>query len=398
MPVPEGVRWAYWIQWLCTFLAIFANLLFLRIPHSTEERIVIFGYSGVYLLYTLFSLGPFFRYRRGEALIDWQNLLSCIFLSDVLLLVRHPAFPPLHQSLIVFSLGIALFYGNPRQGLVASLLVWAQYGGLSVLFRFWDSILMLFLLPSLLIPICYSLRQRHVEVERQTRLYAQARWAASQLSTLTTQINGRIQRERVDSIMKERKIQAAFIHDTMGHMLTAQIVQLERLLLDDQLSRDRLQTLLDISRKTLKEIREKVEELRNIEIQNDVENYAQLIERACEDFAECTGVRIVCVLNILPKQMDVLGQFFYQIIKEGLTNAYRHGKSSYIAVRGRYDEKLNMILLKISDDGAGALTVDPGSGLSGIQERVENLGGTVFWQTLPNRGFDLGVDVPWRDD
>jgi signal transduction histidine kinase len=54
------------------------------------------------------------------------------------------------------------------------------------------------------------------------------------------------------------------------------------------------------------------------------------------------------------------------------------------------------MIIRISDDGQGAEKLQPGNGLRGIRERVDGLHGELVWQTLPKKGFDIGIVIPWR--
>jgi signal transduction histidine kinase len=75
-----------------------------------------------------------------------------------------------------------------------------------------------------------------------------------------------------------------------------------------------------------------------------------------------------------------------------LTNAYRHGRASavdiVVGIRGRN------LYIRISDNGIGGSKLVPGNGLTGMKERVNHLGGSIVWQTMPHKGFDIGVRIP----
>jgi signal transduction histidine kinase len=63
----------------------------------------------------------------------------------------------------------------------------------------------------------------------------------------------------------------------------------------------------------------------------------------------------------------------------------------------RIESKDGKARVDIVDDGRGG-KVEPGSGLRGLEERVEKLGGTLVAQALPHEGFRLRVTVPLGDD
>ncbi|GAA4725511.1 histidine kinase [Promicromonospora umidemergens] len=84
----------------------------------------------------------------------------------------------------------------------------------------------------------------------------------------------------------------------------------------------------------------------------------------------------------------------YRVVQEGLTNARRHapGAAVRVAVTTRVDE----VLVTVADDGpARPESGTPGTGLVGLRERVELLGGTLDAGRSPT-GFLLDVRIPWR--
>jgi signal transduction histidine kinase/HAMP domain-containing protein len=85
----------------------------------------------------------------------------------------------------------------------------------------------------------------------------------------------------------------------------------------------------------------------------------------------------------------------YRITQEALNNALKHAHASHVAVTlGR--DQLN-IVLEISDDGVGfepeAVQGKGGLGLSGMQERVDLLGGRLSIYSRPGEGVKVRVEV-----
>ena len=78
---------------------------------------------------------------------------------------------------------------------------------------------------------------------------------------------------------------------------------------------------------------------------------------------------------------DTVDLTLYRCVQESLTNAIRHARAKHVAVRlgegrGPADESGRRVELTIDDDGCGIATGAPrGFGLTGMQERVEVLGG-----------------------
>jgi signal transduction histidine kinase len=53
-----------------------------------------------------------------------------------------------------------------------------------------------------------------------------------------------------------------------------------------------------------------------------------------------------------------------------------------------------MVMLQLKDDGVGSQDTAGGFGLTGLQERVQLMGGTLQLETAPGKGFTLTVQIP----
>jgi signal transduction histidine kinase len=82
----------------------------------------------------------------------------------------------------------------------------------------------------------------------------------------------------------------------------------------------------------------------------------------------------------------------YYVVSEALTNAAKHARASVVNV-GIETEGANL-LLSIRDDGIGGADAGKGSGLIGLTDRVEALGGTMAISSPPGGGTSLLVKIP----
>jgi signal transduction histidine kinase len=91
----------------------------------------------------------------------------------------------------------------------------------------------------------------------------------------------------------------------------------------------------------------------------------------------------------LPPQVEVAA--FY-IVSEALTNAAKHADASVAQVNVRqYDGQLH---LSVRDDGDGGADPVKGTGLIGLTDRVQALGGTIVIHSPAGEGTTLDVDLP----
>jgi signal transduction histidine kinase len=82
----------------------------------------------------------------------------------------------------------------------------------------------------------------------------------------------------------------------------------------------------------------------------------------------------------------------YYVASEALANAMKHARASHVeialATRG------GGLLLSIRDDGVGGADPARGSGLAGLADRVEALGGSIQLRSAAGTGTHITVDLP----
>lgn len=82
----------------------------------------------------------------------------------------------------------------------------------------------------------------------------------------------------------------------------------------------------------------------------------------------------------------------YYVVAEALTNAARHSRASSIEIDA--NTKGSELVLCIRDDGAGGADVSKGSGLVGLVDRVEAIGGHLWVSSPLGAGTVLDVVIP----
>jgi signal transduction histidine kinase len=82
----------------------------------------------------------------------------------------------------------------------------------------------------------------------------------------------------------------------------------------------------------------------------------------------------------------------YYVVSEALANAIKHSRASTISVRiGRHAD---VVRATIADDGVGGAVAGTGSGLKGLIDRVEALGGRLAFESAPGRGTTISFELP----
>jgi signal transduction histidine kinase len=82
----------------------------------------------------------------------------------------------------------------------------------------------------------------------------------------------------------------------------------------------------------------------------------------------------------------------YYVVSEALTNAVKHSHAS--AVRVEVDTDDGDVRIRVRDDGVGGAMPGEGSGLLGLKDRVEALGGEIELDSPSGGGTSLQVRIP----
>jgi signal transduction histidine kinase len=82
----------------------------------------------------------------------------------------------------------------------------------------------------------------------------------------------------------------------------------------------------------------------------------------------------------------------YFACSEALANVAKHARATYVDVQVRLDGDL--VAVFIADDGTGGADPSSGSGLHGIADRVEALGGRLLVQSPAGQGTRLLAEIP----
>ncbi|OGS97508.1 MAG: hypothetical protein A3H31_05235 [Gallionellales bacterium RIFCSPLOWO2_02_FULL_57_47] len=124
------------------------------------------------------------------------------------------------------------------------------------------------------------------------------------------------------------------------------------------------------------------------------------LEWQAGQFHKRTGIecRVNCVHaeGFENKPNDTQSINLFRIFQETLTNASRHSGASKVEVEFRCND--DEIMLSVSDNGCGLpenhVVASTSYGLLGMTERVEQLGGTIKFNSLSGGGLSVTVRLP----
>ena len=175
------------------------------------------------------------------------------------------------------------------------------------------------------------------------------------------------------------------LHDVTGHKLTALKLNLARLDRDPGLaSREEVAVSTQLADELLEDIRSVVGELRRHD-GIDLRSALELLTR------QIPGPRFFIDVEARIDNVP-LAETLLRCTQEGITNALRHGRPTEIAIRcGRRGDAIELV---VRDDGAAEPQIRFGNGLTGMQERLETLGGSLRVVPAPRRGVELVASLP----
>jgi two-component system sensor histidine kinase DesK len=186
------------------------------------------------------------------------------------------------------------------------------------------------------------------------------------------------------AVAEERNRLGRDLHDILGHSLTTITVKagLARRLLessgDTGRAQEEIREVEELSRQALGDIRATVAGYREMSLSAEVVGARAALRAA--------GVETDlphAIDNVRPELQGVFGY----VLREGVTNVLRHSGATRCEVR------LGDTWLEMRDNGKGTGDSTPGTGLSGLAERLDEVGGKLDAGPLPDGGYRLRVEV-----
>ena len=196
------------------------------------------------------------------------------------------------------------------------------------------------------------------------------------------------------TLLRERNRLSREIHDSVGHALSAIVVQLgaiERTIENNQVvAKEVTKDLRKFTQNSLSEVRMAVREIKPKEFE-DYEGIL-IIEELIKNFKRLTGldVRLSFTKEKWPLNSDQ-AYVIYRIVQEFLANSVRHGKATLIQIFMIFSDYKLVVSLK--DNGTGVDNVVEGIGLRSMRERVSEIGGIFDYKTKCGDGFLVKIEL-----
>jgi PAS domain S-box-containing protein len=108
--------------------------------------------------------------------------------------------------------------------------------------------------------------------------------------------------------------------------------------------------------------------------------------------ARKSPIRVQLDVDVGQRPPEAVEIAVYYVVSEALANAAKHSRAAQITVR--VEQSAGFLRATIEDDGVGGAEASAGSGLVGLIDRVEALGGRFTLDSPPDRGTRISVVLP----
>ena len=236
-------------------------------------------------------------------------------------------------------------------------------------------------------PLIEAIRRR----EESRELLAELESANAELTRYSEEV-------RELTLSEERTRMGREIHDTVGHHMTVINLQLENARRsrdeDPEGAWEEIDAAKEATLRVLSEVRRAVRALKPLALEERSGTGAlAALARGLSGTDVDTTFEVIGEERELPRSVELV---LYRAMQEGLTNVFRHASAHRVrTVLAFRDEG---VTLEISDDGVGTPGGVPegGFGLLALEERTEQLGGTLRAADRPEGGFSLHIELPFE--
>ena len=244
--------------------------------------------------------------------------------------------------------------------------------------------LIVFALHFLLVNFLLLIYRKNEEIAQQAKELAESNQKLAEAMEKLKEVTALEERQRI----------AKDIHDTAGHSITTVIMQTEAAKLaleNDPAGAKRSIVAANLQAKhALEELRESVHLLSGRE---GGESLRDMLVGIVHESTDGTGIAVRYDIDDITL-CDAKSRFLCNTLKEGISNGLRHGKATAFYFELKKGEKDAEFLLSDNGTGMDISALKEGFGLRGMHARAESLGGSVWFETEIDEGFEIHLRLP----
>lgn len=236
--------------------------------------------------------------------------------------------------------------------------------------------------------------------EQLSRISKKWEEQVSSLQRLSTNNAQLAEKARVSAIVEERQRLARELHDAVSQQLFAISMTATAVgrTLDKDFNRAQRQVALieEMSAVAQSEMRALLLHLRPVYLEG--KHLEQGLKELVRELQAKVPMEILFEMDENIRLVKGVENHLFRIIQEAMSNTLRHAKAEKMEIRiQRKDQAVKVV---IRDDGEGFELDDKKQasyGLSNMQERVNEIGGSILWITAPGKGTRIEITVPVMD-
>ncbi|HZT14558.1 MAG TPA: GAF domain-containing protein [Gaiellaceae bacterium] len=117
---------------------------------------------------------------------------------------------------------------------------------------------------------------------------------------------------------------------------------------------------------------------------------------ALDALAESSTLPVEVANEIDARLPEPVEAALYYLVSESLTNVARHAEATKVLVRARCRDRVAAV--EVVDDGVGGAEIAGGSGIRGLADRVDALGGRFGVDSSPGHGTRIWAAIPFEPE
>jgi signal transduction histidine kinase len=398
-----------WLEWIFLGAALLADLPdnYLTAKYNSSEPSVALGFTFALCLLCMILLGIMGLKLPKRDLHKWLYFSLQIGLIWLPVMANREFFLSLFSYLIVVIRNGVIF--KPRQCWLANILLFLSFvpsltlidnfsefqaalaRSQTITFNNYQWMISMAMISYLItLALCIVLMWVIVNVllkEHQSQ--QQLAIAREQLRQYALQAEDR-------ATVNERNRIAREIHDSVGHVLTAQTIQLNNAIAFWQSEPDKAYRFLveskELVRKALKDIRHSVSTLRSDPLEG--KSLQAAISLLCQNFSSRTRVIPDYTIALNHSLSEEIKLTVYRTIQEALTNIVKHSQAEAVKVELQTFPQYLSLLIQDNGQGFNPEHNTTGFGLQGMRERVMALKGNIQISSALQRGCTIAINIP----
>lgn len=350
------------------FLAIWIALFFSMYQSVNTLGLLFLSFLSMLIYFTK----PLWRQKLGNQMCQVLVLTSLGFFLS---------FSPLLMALFLY---VSVEAASEVKGL--SFRIYAGCTLIAFLLLTWIKLETL-LLPTIIITVLigvvlYQLGVSREEKQQKQLLYDELRGEYRSLKRMSLEADKAARNEERTRIARD-------IHDSVGHKLTALLLNIQVLKMSQELENVQLDQLKRLAEESLAETRHAVKELDKSTLQGvaSIVHLIKKLESESHMNVSFTVKQRVLSLTLSNTQSVAL----YRAIQEGFTNAMRHGSSRELAITLMLSPVGDLSFQIKNSIAPDAPPFQEGFGLKALKQRIESIRGQVSYLQTPEHFSIEGI-------